>query len=359
MIYLLNFLLVPIYYWIIRLLCKRQKQANKIFMITACIHATLFRALANPYNYVDTVWYVKGFEDMSEMNFLDLFSTSNIYLEWGLGYDVLCWVLGQFTSNYIYLYIVVSCLTIIPLFWFYGKSSDMVLITVLLFLAYPMMYLHEFGVIRQHLAITFSLIALYNIDKKIYSIFLVVLAFFIHTSAIVVFPYYVWRKFSFAKSSNIKVLFYVFGGVFVARMLFGQVLMSFSRYTDLLTSAEISNNIVPLLILGGFVLVGLLQHINKKLKEHQAELFNFCSYGLSVAIFSLGIPGMGRITLYFLYVIPAAMTFLSIFRTKFVLLNKLYILSLFVLTFILINLDLGNHAHFNYDYSFFWEHPTI
>lgn len=357
MIYLLNLLFVPLYYCIIKGTFRERKKANKLFATIACIHAVLFRALANPYNYVDAGWYFLGYYDMAKMSILDLFSPFNPYIDWGVGFDLLTWTLGQFFNNPVILYIIVALLSLIPLFWLYFKLSSNLFLTLLIFFIYPMMYLHGFGVIRQHLAVTIVLLSLFFVDKKWLSLLLALLALTIHTSAIVFFPYYLWRKLPFRKLSIKRALIYVLGGVVIGRMLFTPILSSLDRYSELLTSTENSNNIVPVFFIGGLVFLCFIQRLNNKLKGIRFEMLNFCFYGLAVSLFCIGIPGMGRLTLFFLYVVPIVITYLFLY-SKRQFLNYSFLICVFVMVIVLRGIDFSKRNSFNYNYSFFWEKST-
>lgn len=359
MIYLLNFLLVPIYYCVIRILCKTKEQKNQIFMIIFCIHATLFRALANPYNYVDTEGYAIAFQNIASMNLRTVFSPLNPYLEWGVGYVVINRLIGFFTDDPKFLFICVAALTIVPLCWLYAKTTKNDLMTVLLFLSYPMLYLMGFGVLRQHLAVTYVLLALYFVNRAKYSLPFALLAVSFHTSAMIFFPYYIWRKLSFKKKSGKKGLVFVVGGAFCGRLLLSKILSSLSRYSDLLSSNENANNIIPVIVIGGLVLLFLFEKTYKKTNSTDFEIYNFCLYGLAVVIFGIGLPGMGRLALYFLYIIPIAVTLLGAYSAEFKLLNIGYLFMFSLLIYVLITIDSNSIEGFNYNYSFFWEKETL
>lgn len=337
---------------------QNKAESKKKFAVATCLHAVFFRALANPYNYVDTGWYYRGFYEMSAMKIDTLFSTYNPYIDWGVGFDFLIWCIGHFSHNPVSLYIIVALLTLVPLYNFFYKTSDNLFLTIIIFVLYPMLYLHGFGVIRQHLAVTFVLLALYYIDIRKISIPLAMLAISIHTSAIVFIPYYIWRILPFKKMAMKKALFYICCSVIVGRMMLSSILSSLSRYSELLTSGEVANNIVPVLLIGGAVFVGFLGKMNKKLDGIRNELFNFSCYGLAIALFGIGIPGMGRLTLYFIYVIPVLVTFFPFALQKYKNIGVSYVILLFILIVILRAIDLNGKNSFNYNYSFFWEKST-
>ena len=87
------------------------------------------------------------------------------------------------------------------------------------------------------------------------------------------------------KLSIKRALIYVLGGVVIGRMLFTPILSSLDRYSELLTSTENSNNIVPVFFIGGLVFLCFIQRLNNKLKGIRFEMLNFCFYGLAVSLF--------------------------------------------------------------------------
>lgn len=359
MTYLINFLLIPVYYITIKIVCRNRNKCNKYFVIVACIHAVLFRALANPYNYVDTEGYALAFSNISSFNLKELFSPiSNPYWGWGIGYVLLNWMIGQFLEQPVFLFIIVTFLSLLPLFWLFYKLSDNVFLTVLLFLSYPMMYLMGFGVLRQHIAVTYVLLALYYVDRMKISFPLALLALSFHTSAIVFLPYYLWRRIPFRQMNLGKVFFYITFGCVLGRAMMHPILSSFSRYSDLLAINENSNNIVPVLILGGLVALAFCGGLNHKLYGIKNDFLNFCVFGLAIALFGIGLPGMGRLTIYFLYAATIAVTFLNIYSLKLKTINNAYLICLFLLIVIMLIKDINDKFGFNYSYSFFWEKYT-
>lgn len=135
-------------------------------------------------------------------------------------------------------------------------------------------------------------------------------------------------------------------------MLFTPILSSLDRYSELLTSTENSNNIVPVFFIGGLVFLCFIQRLNNKLKGIRFEMLNFCFYGLAVSLFCIGIPGMGRLTLFFLYVVPIVITYLFLY-SKRQFLNYSFLICVFVMVIVLRGIDFSKRNSFNYNYSFF------
>ena len=104
MTYLYNLLLIPLYYFVTYHFFP-EKLARKCFFLIVIIHAVLFRALSNPYDYVDTLGYAEAFGIISEMSFKEAVLSVNYFTGWGQGYVTLNWLIGQWTDNPIFLFL--------------------------------------------------------------------------------------------------------------------------------------------------------------------------------------------------------------------------------------------------------------
>ena len=311
MAYIINLILVIIYYFII---CDAFRnnivKRNKCFAIVVGIHAILFRALANPFGYVDTELYDEGFRSIAQMTFSEAVLQVNFYTHWGTGYVLFNWIISRFTDDSKYLFIIASVFSIFPVIWFYFKTSKKLLPAVLIFLLYPMMYIMGFGVIRQHMSVAYILLALYYVDRLKISIPLAILAISLHTSGIVFLPYYLFRRIDFSKNSNEKVVIYVLFVIGICRFSMNYVLSYMPKYAEIVDSKESENNIVPALWLGGLLLTAISSKLNRRLLSSlEKDVFLFFIYGTAMAIFCIGLPGMGRFTICFLYVVPIISSF--------------------------------------------------
>lgn len=353
MAYLINLLIIPVYYIIIASAITNTEKRNKLFAIIVCVHATLFRALANPYNYVDTDLYDEGFVTISGMTFQEAILSINYYTHWGQGYLLFNWLLGRITSDSTFLFVTSSILAVLPVIWFYYKASFRLLLPTLLYLSYPMMYFMGFGVLREHLAVPFVLLALYYIDKLRISIPLAITAFFFHTSAIIFIPFFFWRKINFSSKNRGKIVIFIFIIVLVMRLAMGYVLSFMPKYEEITQSTESQNNFIPVILFGLISLYISAIDFRKKGKLF-GNIQSFTYYGLAVSLFSIGIPGLGRLTIYFLYVMPVAVSLYLFFckdlvKKSFLLLCILLIYARQIYYF----LEVKSMA-----YDFFWEQAS-
>lgn len=351
MIYLFNLLLVPIYYLIINGTIRERGKANKRFAIVVGIHAVLFRALANPYNYVDTDLYAEAYQNLADMSWIEFLLYGK---DWGVGYVFFNWILGFLNSDPQFLFATLSVISIVPVVWFYYKTSDNMLLSMIIYLTYPMMYYMGFGVVRQHAAIAFALLSLYYIDRYKISIPLALLACSFHTSAILILPFFIWRKFDVKKMGIIKYSVLIAVGLaaiaFVAPIVIGYI--DSSKYDDAL-DAGTNRNIVPVILLGSLLCMVIWNKLKERVvKKSDLEILSFLMYGLIIAFFGMGMASLGRASLYFIYVVPVVVTWLSRSPSGMKSINRIYTFMVFVLIGIL--LYLGYQPKM-YDYSFYWD----
>ena len=350
MVYFLNFLAVIVYYVIIKI-CKKRNN-KKLFFIILSIHAILFRVLSNPYNYVDTLVYANAFENIATSSLKDTLSSTATYIDWGIGYVLLNWIIGQFSHNPQVMFAIMAVIDILPVMFFYYKNSYNSLLPVVIYLIYPMFYYMGFGVLRQHIAIGFVMLALYYFDNKKLSIGWALLALSFHTSSCVFFPFYVWRRLNREGRNVWKSILLIIVVVVMLKFLMGKILLSMDRYQHYYGVATTENNVVPVAFLGSYLLVVWYTKVHRKLNSTlDTNLLNFIQYGFALAIVGIGTYGMGRMTLCFMYALPPAITLLNKYnRNKpLVALYKIVVLALVV--YILI----GTYNNHPYAYSFFWE----
>lgn len=317
MIYLINILAVPIYYYFIKATIHNKKKASNYFFLVVALHAILFRALANPYVYPDTQRYTYAFEYIAGMKFKEMAFSIIQYSEWGIGYLTLNWIIGQLTHDATYLFIVLSVISVGGVMLYYYKSSYTPLLTVVLYLSYPMMYTMGFGVVRQHLAIVFILWALYYADRLKYSIPLILIGILCHTSSMVFLPFYFIRNLNLKKFNSFKLFWFSVIGFVVMTFLVGYVLSFLSRYEEVMEEEGEQTNIVPVFMIGFTVLSFYITGVVKRISEIRDKMvLRFLIYGLVIALFGMTVPVAGRLSLCFIYVLPVAASLLYKYVSK-------------------------------------------
>lgn len=353
MAYLLNFLAVPLYYFVLRLMTTK-READRLFMWIVAVHAILFRALANPYNYVDTDNYVRAFKAIVGWGLKETVIDTNEFTSWGRGYLMYNWLLGRLTNDPQVLYIVTSFIAVGVLMIYYKKTIYTVLTPILFYLSYHMMYIHGFGVIRQHMAIPLLLFALYYIEKTKVSIGLAFVATLLHTGCVVFFPFYLvyWLsgKLTYGEVAIFSVSFFAIGRIFIAAML-----TFFPRFEAYLHSTS-SNNTVPVLLTVFMVLLLYEANVFRQVrKKEDRNMLLFLLYGLGLTVFCVGLPGAGRLSLPIVYAVPVAMSLLYRYGGKSKDEYKLCVVGLTILVALSLFLAEESGRTPLHRYSFFWE----
>lgn len=351
MIYLLNFIAVLAYYLVIKSFCGQN--ANRWFCVAVTMHAILFRALANPFNYVDTEIYARAFDEISSYSFKEIISPDNVYIDWGMGYVLFNWLIGQLSGNFQTMYALLAVIGLLPVFMFFYKTSHSFILSVIIYLLYPLFFYMGLGVLRQHVAIGFVLMALLNIDKTKVSLLWAVLAVSFHTSACLFFPYYLWRYINKDVRNLWKSVFLILSVAVILRVSFGRILMYFDRYQSLYGGIESAErNIVPVIFMGSLLLLLWCTGAYKRLiNANDKNIMNFLLYGFALSLVCIGTYGMGRVTLYFMYVLPVAITFLDGLHVDKIL-SISYKCAVFILIMYLLS---GSYSEQPYAYSFYWE----
>lgn len=351
MFYLLNLFILIVYYFLIIGRDKDNAEKRKRFAIIACIHIVLFRALADPYCFVDTGLYDEGFSSIADMNFHEAILQLNYYTHWGHAYILLNWIIGQFTDNSIIMFIVVSIISIVPVIFFYYKSGQKMLFPLLVYLAYPMMFYQGMGVLRQHLSVAIILIVLYYLGRPKFSIPLTIIACLMHTSGIVILPFLFMYRININKYLNLKG--FIFSAMFLVlfRYSMWNILSYMPKYMDIVSEGS-DNNIAPIAWMGSILFLYLLDHKrNIEWLDLEKKIMAFFSYGFVISLCCLGLNGMGRFTICFYYVIPLASMVITRRAKSSAIVFFVYAINI-AITLIMLYYSVPVH---NYDYKFFWE----
>jgi hypothetical protein len=236
--------------------------------------------------------------------------------------------------------------------WFYYKTAPKMLMPIIIFLAYPMMYYHGFYVLRQHLSIAFILLAIYYIDEWKKAIPLALVAAFMHTSGIVIFPFFIWRRINFKQLTTVKLVVLVAVGLVVIRSSMAYVLSLMPKYEAIVQDSVDVSNRLPLIWFSCIALASLYNNTYRKITSRiESIVMSFFYYGLLISIFCVGLSQMGRFTMCFLYATPAASAIIIKYsRDK--LLNILVISANVIVTLLQLINAVTSH---NYVYTFFWE----
>ena len=147
------------------------------------------------------------------------------------------------------------------------------------------------------------------------------------------------------------VLFRLTINIIVNRI--GSLLLT-DKYEEFGGQAE-NSNLVPIIILGSLTFVLLTRVDFSKCNFRDKEIIYYIFYGFLISMVCFGISGAGRLTLFFLYVVPVAITYLNHYSPKVRSINNIYIMMLLALT--LRQLYYSYHSWvLDFDYKFFWNY---
>ena len=357
MAYINSILFVVVVYLLIRLFIFNKSYKSKIFIIITTIYLTLFHALRDPYVYPDNQSYAYAFEVVSTFSFKEALLQMNSWTFWGQGYVFLNWILALFSSRPEILFVTTSIFIVVGMMYFIYKTSYSVVLSVLLWLLYGIMFYQSLFVLRQHIACVLVLIAIYNIRRKYFSAFLMLIAVLMHYSAIVVIPFLFWQKLKLRDVFSMRYVFVGIFGILLFRLMLGFVLSYIPRFESYMDVDTDSNNIVPIIILGSLF---LLHTMNKTYKlahdEHDRDILSFMAYGVILSICVIGLPGGGRLSNYFIYIMPVAYPMLFKYNGM-LLFSKITYSVLFIglILYLFVQLFDPNNPNRAVDYQFFWD----
>lgn len=359
MIYLANFIIIYFYSFLVRIYSRNDNEFRRLLGLLLSAHIILFRILSYPFDYADTPNYADAYIDISNYSFYEVAFSFHEYTVWGQGYAIFNWFLSRVSTDVMFFFIVSGIMIVgIPM-WFYNKKSYTLLLTVSLYLLYPMLYLMSFAVLRQHLAAVIFIVALYNIANYKISIPLSLIAVLFHTSALVFLPFFLWRKIDFSKMNSVKLFLLLCLGVLVLKMGVNMVVgyvsnfLSTDRNADFSEQAE-GTNIMPVLILGLMVFMIFKERLLVKCKRIDYEIAVFIIYGFLISIFGIGLSGAGRLSMYFIYFVPVVVSFPFHYSDRVRRPNSLLYAFVLILIFLRQMYYMYSSWVMDFDYKFFW-----
>jgi transmembrane protein EpsG len=204
--------------------------------------------------------YIDLFKSYNSFSFKELF-----YNKFGqeMGYVILNWVIGMFTTNSIYIMIITSLLIILLFFKEYKKYSPVLWLSILMFVSIGSFYT-SFNTIRQILAAAIIFYgSKYLYKRNLLKYFLIVmLATVFHKTSIIMIVFYFVLNYKF----NIKKLLITLFALFVSMTFLESILTIVRKYFYSyyissvygMTGVNLKNLVLPL-----GILVFVLLHLRK------------------------------------------------------------------------------------------------
>jgi len=243
----------------------------------------VFRDMPNYYSYFKFGYFEDGEAD------------DNV----NVGFWLLNVIVKCIISNFIFFSFLTSFIIIKIYSWFILKYSINAYLSLVLFVF--LAYFSCFFLLRQYLAVPFTLIAFYYLLQRNQIKFLLwtIIATSFHTSALIILPMYYVYSLPINKR-NIIVLF--ISSIILAALLHtvASFVMSFSEYYSQYLSKEYEANVIRLVMKAFYVFL-LLYSLRMKAFDKQINfLLLLCALVECILYFgSSGIDGICRLRAYF------------------------------------------------------------
>lgn len=194
-----------------------------------------------------------------------------------------------------------------PIYWYAyeNREKNSLTLTILIFLL--TMYCISLNLMRQSIAIAFSILAYHYFDKKNYkkSVILLIAASLFHKTALIsVVAFCINKLIKSNFKYKIGIIFLSLFGLFLAGMFMDKIVMltSYSRYLNMVNLMR-SFSWLSLLKIIFWIVLGIFCYRFGNDKEHKENTIIavvFLLISLVLTITSFKIPGTGRLGYYFL-----------------------------------------------------------
>lgn len=303
---------------------SRTSKNHGIFLLMVSVLLILCRTLIVWNTWDDLPYYAEEYNSCCQVSFAKLVS-GGISLGYGgseKGWIMYCWILSRISSNFYFLLFITGIIVTIAYSLTIKRylQSSFYLLAVILYFIGP--FTQSIFVLRQHLAIAIVLFGYpYIIKRRFLPSFLIMLiAFSVHISAVIVFPLIV-----FYHIHNNKYLLLLLLAYCLIIFIYRQYAIDFAslniRHMDayLEVEKESTTNAKNALLLTGLLMIRLYVLKNSFLLSGITRL---CSVILVLAVINsfagIGVGTfMGRLNMYF-----SEITFLVVPETLSYMKNK-------------------------------------
>ena len=356
MIYIINIIILFIYKIFINSLVLSDNRKNILYITCSTIHLLLFHALRNPFIYPDNEGYSIAYYIISEYNLKEIFTDPYfLYASWEKGYVLYNYILSNFFNSSTILFISTSCFIVLGFMFLVYKWSSYPCLSVLLYVLNPMLFYTSLFVLRQHIAIIFVLLSIYYIYDLRKSFLLAIVGVLFHSSAIIIFPFYIFNRINIEKITLRKMI--LWGGIIIVllRVIIEVVFLYMPRYAHY--ADETSSNFLPFIVI---LLLFLLHYWNGSYKMNldynEVVLLKYLVYATFICTFTIGLAGGGRLTSYFMYSVPFLLPLLFKYNNKCFYQKILYTVLVFTIYIRSIYISFSDiNSPYTTNYQFFWE----
>ncbi len=318
MIYIYNVIAVLLYGLSLNVIGLSVRMKNSLFFFLTSIHLGLFHALRNPFNYKDNQGYANAYEYLGTLSFSEIIAQTGAYSSWDIGYNLFNKLISYISPQADWYFAISGFLMVVSWMFMYKRYSYMPLLSVVVYMLYPLMFYQSMYVLRQHMAAVFMIAALLTIRNLKISIPLSICAALFHISAIVFFPFFVFHRIDWlGKGMGHKIISAFIGLIIVVNVGLRYVVSDIERYAEF-EEQEGSSLVLPIIVLGSLVFVHFINKTFRDTKEQDKDILSFLLYGFIITIACIGVHGAGRLSNYFIYSVPFALPLLFKYNKDFI-----------------------------------------
>lgn len=302
MIYLINIVLIFVYWGFAKLLPIAKNKKEIVFLIACSIQISLIAGTRTINTGTDTVVYFNFFQRT-----LYVESVRDILGSFEPFYSLLCWTVGKMGLNFLWLNTIMAALTM----YFYSKAvyrmSSNVYLSMILYVFCCMFY-QMMNQYRQMLAMAIVLYAIsllqYGMVRR-YTVWILTAALF-HYSALVALILIPLAKVDIKKRTIEIYSIVILGFPLVQRALFGIIAFTpYARYVGRSYERHMQMSTVYNLAVRVMLLIGCLFFL-RKIKEHSTNCCINITYHMIfictvIQMMTTQSSLFGRITTYFFY----------------------------------------------------------
>lgn len=226
-LWILNIVLLFAYTIIIKGLGISRNKQNMLLIKLMFIQLLFLYVFKDSYIFNDLWAYIEGFKSSVHIPWNDLHKSlpGTTYLEYELGWRYYVKLLSSISENEFIMIFFTGGIILYSHFKLISKYSHVYWFSIFLFIS--LFYYYSMFVLRQNLAVAVCLFAIpYIIERKVYKfIFLVVIAYFIHKSAIIFLVLY----FLYPMKLDRKLIISLVLIVFIISYIF-QIILEYSIF---------------------------------------------------------------------------------------------------------------------------------
>ena len=289
-IYIFNMLMMPLY----------GKLRKKTGIVVICIQLFLILALRADSLGVDLDNYIGGYEYISQLSFLNMWSRLHLFkiaelvypYSYESGYVLLNWLCSHIGLSFHSFLVLNAGIIVVSLYSFVKKYSNIPWISFVLFIGLGM-FEYSFGILRQTIAVAILMQSAKYIksQKLIKFLCVVLLAFTFHRVSIIFVPLYFLYKVRVTKN---RMITWTFASLilmvisnFIYRSIIEKILLLIGKTRYLKADFKMNNQIILMLA----IMVIIIMFIKEKMFDNDVN--KLCMWGFMCAI-PIEIVGMNN-----------------------------------------------------------------